>query len=104
MFQTLDSPPPAAHLPALIARPSGVNSAAFFMKLKPLLRPEPMAPTTPVFFAHSRPEWTLSPTNWATVLAFCFAQSMAPPALCLAQSNAAPALCCAQLAAPCIPW
>ena len=76
-------------------------SAAFFMKLTPLLRPVPMAPTTPVFFAHSRPLWTFSPSQCEVPAALCFAQSTALPAFRLAQSKVAPALCCTQLAPVC---
>src|SRR5260370_28453246 len=101
LSQTLASPPPAAHLPALTARPSGVYSAALLTKLIPFRRPLPRAPTTPVFFTHSRPEWTFSPSQCDAPDALCFAQSMAAPALCFAQSTAAPALCCTQLAPLC---
>ena len=86
-LQTRASPPDLTKpWPFRTADPSGVCPAALLTKLRPLLKPVPTAPTTPVFLAHSNPEWTLSPSQW-----------LAPGASCAA----APALWCSQLAPVC---
>src|SRR4051812_21292847 len=88
-FHTLLRPPPLTKsYPLLMANPSGVYLAACPSRCMPFDRPLPMAPTTPVFFTHSMPEWTLSLAQCATSPALCLAQSTAPPTLLATQELA----------------
>ncbi len=90
-FQARTSPPDFTNpYPLRTARPSGEFSTAPFTKLRPLRRPVPMAPATPVLWAHSSPECTFSAS-----------QCGPPDASRSAQRAAAPALCSAQLAPDC---